>query len=88
MLEHFGVTEATWRDGARTDPHFIASETPFYVGRGIAALAADPRAHEKTGQVFGSWDLARAYGVTDLDGSQPDWATYYAGVLARRAQDV
>lgn len=42
MLDHFGVNEANWQAGARQDPHFIASETPSYIGRAVAALAADP----------------------------------------------
>src|SRR6185369_10285832 len=42
MLDHFGVTEANWRDVTKKVPEFIASETPLFVGRGIAALAADP----------------------------------------------
>jgi NAD(P)-dependent dehydrogenase (short-subunit alcohol dehydrogenase family) len=72
MLEHFGVTEANWRDGAKKDPNFIASETPFFVGRAIAALAADPNVLEKSGGLYSSWGLAKQYGFTDIDGSQPD----------------
>ena len=77
MLEHFGVTEANWQDGARKDPHFIASETPYYVGRAVAALAADPRVLEKSGVAFSSWGLAKEYGFRDIDGRQPDWGSYY-----------
>jgi NAD(P)-dependent dehydrogenase (short-subunit alcohol dehydrogenase family) len=73
MLEHFGVTKETWRDGAKKDPNFIASESPLYVGRGIAALAADPNVKAKSGKVFASWTLAAEYGFTDADGSRPDW---------------
>ncbi|WP_341841392.1 SDR family oxidoreductase [Chitinophaga caseinilytica] len=47
MLEHFGVTESNWKDGTRVDPNFIASETPWFVGRAVAALAADPAVFEK-----------------------------------------
>jgi NAD(P)-dependent dehydrogenase (short-subunit alcohol dehydrogenase family) len=72
MLEHFGVTEANWRDGAKKDPNFIASESPFFVGRAIAALAADPGVQKKSGGVYSSWGLAKEYGFTDVDGSQPD----------------
>ena len=72
MLEHFGVTEANWRDGAKTDPNFIASESPSFVGRAIAALAADPEVQKKSGGLFSSWGLAKEYGFTDVDGSQPD----------------
>ena len=44
MLENYGVTEANWRDGAAVNPHFAAiSESPRFVGRAVAALAADPR---------------------------------------------
>ncbi len=39
MLDHYGVTEANWQEGAKKEPNFIASETPFYVGRAVAALA-------------------------------------------------
>ena len=78
MLEHFGVTEANWRDGAKRDPHFIASETPFYVGRAVAALAADPNVLQKSGKTFSSWGLAKEYGFTDIDGSRPDWGQYFA----------
>jgi NAD(P)-dependent dehydrogenase (short-subunit alcohol dehydrogenase family) len=77
MLEHFGVAEANWQDGAKRDPHFIASETPFYVGRAIAALAADPKVAQKSGQVFSSWNLASEYGFTDIDGRQPNWGSYF-----------
>jgi NAD(P)-dependent dehydrogenase (short-subunit alcohol dehydrogenase family) len=77
MLERFGVTEANWRDGAKTDPNFIASETPYYVGRAIASLAADPKIKDKSGRVFSSWGLAREYGFRDVDGSQPDWGAHF-----------
>lgn len=77
MLEHFGVTEANWRDAAQQDTHFIASETPFYVGRAVAALAADPEIMRKSGGLFSSWGLAAEYGFTDIDGSRPDWGKYY-----------
>ena len=43
MLEHFGVTEENWQEGAKKDPHFIHSETPFYVGRAVAALGRSLR---------------------------------------------
>ncbi|MCP3163750.1 SDR family oxidoreductase [Myxococcus qinghaiensis] len=77
MLENFGVTEATWRDGAKVEPDFIASESPAYVGRAVAALAADPNVATKAGAVHSSWALAREYGFTDLDGSQPHWADHF-----------
>lgn len=82
MLEHFGVTEANWQEGAKKDPHFIASETPFYVGRAVAALAADPNVANKAGHAFSSWDLAVEYGFTDVDGRQPHWGNYFAEHVA------
>ncbi len=82
ILEYFGVTEANWQDGAKKDPHFIASETPFYVGRAVAALAADPNVASKAGQAFSSWNLAVEYGFTDVDGRQPHWGNYFAEHVA------
>ena len=77
MLDHFGVTEENWRDAIQQDKHFAESETPFYVGRAIAALAADPNVAEKAGQVLASWNLAKEYGFEDVDGRQPDWGAYF-----------
>jgi NAD(P)-dependent dehydrogenase (short-subunit alcohol dehydrogenase family) len=77
MLEHFGVTEETWRDGAKKDPYFISSETPFYVGRAVAALAADPKVLEKAGKAFSSWSLMEEYGFKDVNGEQPNWGKYF-----------
>jgi NAD(P)-dependent dehydrogenase (short-subunit alcohol dehydrogenase family) len=73
MLEHFGVTEANWRDGGKTDKNFLESESPLFIGRAIAALAADANALEHTGQLTSSWELGRAYQLTDYDGRRPDW---------------
>ena len=78
MLEHFGVAEENWRDGIAKDPDFAASETPFFVGRAIAALAADPELLAKSGRVYSSWDLAREYEFDDVDGRRPDWGTHFA----------
>jgi NAD(P)-dependent dehydrogenase (short-subunit alcohol dehydrogenase family) len=79
MLDNYGVTEATWRDAA--NPHFVAiSETPRFVGRAIAALAADPEVQRRNGGSFSSGGLAREYGFTDLDGSQPDCWRYMVEV--------
>jgi len=83
MLEHFGVTEANWRDGAKVSPDFICSESPFFVGRAVAALAADPNVATRAGRVFSSWDLAREYGFTDVDGAQPHWAEHYTRAYGR-----
>jgi NAD(P)-dependent dehydrogenase (short-subunit alcohol dehydrogenase family) len=78
MLDVFGVTEATWRDGVRRDPHFAASETPHFVGRAVAALAADPDVAARAGLVHTSWDLAEDYGLTDVDGRRPHWGRHIA----------
>jgi len=72
MLDHFGVTEATWRDATAREPHFCISETPIYVGRAVAALAADPDVARWNGQSLSSGQLAQMYGFTDLDETQPD----------------
>jgi NAD(P)-dependent dehydrogenase (short-subunit alcohol dehydrogenase family) len=81
MLERYGVTEANWRDGAATNPHFAAiSESPRFVGRAVAALAADPDVHRHNGGSFSSGGLAREYGFTDVDGSQPDCWRYLVEV--------
>lgn len=77
MLDLFGVTEANWRDGVLRDPHFIASETPAYIGRAVAALAADPDVGRWAGQALSTWGLAPVYGFTDADGTQPNWGAYF-----------
>jgi NAD(P)-dependent dehydrogenase (short-subunit alcohol dehydrogenase family) len=81
MLEHFGVTEDNWRDGTAKDPHFCITETPHYVARAAVALAADPDKARFNGQSFASWDLGPAYGVTDLDGTQPHFRRYHREVM-------
>lgn len=77
MLEAFGVSEENWQEGTRVQPDFIASETPRFVGRCIAALAADPAVKRKAGRAWASWTLAREYGVVDQDGRVPDWGAYF-----------
>lgn len=89
VLEHFGVSEANWKDAREKEPpgrkktvqhdataDFMVSESPRYVGRAVVALAADPQVKKKSGRVFSSWALAREYGFTDLDGTQPHWGDY------------
>jgi NAD(P)-dependent dehydrogenase (short-subunit alcohol dehydrogenase family) len=78
MLDNFGVTEANWRDAAQKVPHFLGSETPFFVGRAVAALAADPAVGAKSGRVFSSWGLSDEYGFTDIDGARPHWGRFAA----------
>jgi NAD(P)-dependent dehydrogenase (short-subunit alcohol dehydrogenase family) len=81
MLENYGVTEENWQDGVAVNPHFAAiSESPLYVGRAVAALAADPDLHRLNGGSFSSGGLAREYGFTDVDGSQPDAWRYMVEV--------
>jgi NAD(P)-dependent dehydrogenase (short-subunit alcohol dehydrogenase family) len=88
ILEGFGVTEANWRDGIKSDPLFAESETPFYVGRAVAALAADPKVSEKSGAAFFAADLASEYGFTDVDGRTPHFwrgIDQHLATLARSA---
>ncbi len=76
MLAHFGVTENNWRDAVQKDPHFLQSETPFFLGRGLAALAADSDIMTKSGRSFTSWGLSEDYDITDVDGTRPHWGRY------------
>lgn len=81
MLEHYGVTEDNWRDGAAVEPHFIMSETPRFTGRAVAALAADPERHRFNGQSLSSGGLAKIYEFDDLDGSRPDIWRYMTEIM-------
>jgi NAD(P)-dependent dehydrogenase (short-subunit alcohol dehydrogenase family) len=76
MLDNYRVSEANWRDATKISPHFIISESPRFVGRAIAALAADPDRARWNGQSLSSGGLAKVYGFTDVDGSQPDCWRY------------
>jgi NAD(P)-dependent dehydrogenase (short-subunit alcohol dehydrogenase family) len=80
MLEAFGVTEATWRDALELQPHFAISESPRFVGRAVAALAADPDRGRHNGQSLSSGGVAKLYGFTDVDGSRPDCWRYMVEV--------
>ncbi|MEN3615589.1 SDR family oxidoreductase [Plantactinospora sp. ZYX-F-223] len=80
MLDLFGVTEANWREAVVKEPHFVISESPTYVGRGVAALAADPDRARWSGTSVSSGQLARVYGFTDVDGSRPDAWRYIVEV--------
>ncbi len=73
VLDALGVREENWREGIARDPNFQYSETPFYVGRAVAALAADPDVMRHSGKALLSGRLAREYGFTDMDGTQPVW---------------
>jgi len=80
MLTNYGVTEENWRDATAISPHFAISETPRFVGRAVAALAADPKRARFSGQSLSSGELAKVYGFTDLDGSRPDCWRYMVEV--------
>jgi NAD(P)-dependent dehydrogenase (short-subunit alcohol dehydrogenase family) len=80
MLEHYGVREENWREGAKVEPHFVISETPRFTGRAVAALAADPDRARWNGRSLSSGGLAQIYGFTDLDGTRPDCWRYLAEV--------
>ena len=80
MLDAYGVTEQNWRDATKSSPHFAISETPAFVGRAVAALAQDPDVSRWSGQSLSSGQLAKIYGFTDLDGSQPDAWRYLVEV--------
>ena len=83
MLDAYGVSESNWHDATAKQPHFVITETPRYVGRAVAALAADPELPRWNGQSLSSGQLAKVYGFTDLDGSQPDAWRY-----VREVQDA
>lgn len=80
MLDAFEVREENWRDALGKQPHFVISETPRFVGRAVAALAADPDRARWNGQSLSSGGLAQVYGFTDLDGSRPDAWRYLVEV--------
>lgn len=67
VLAGHRTDEAHWQEV----PGLARTESPRYLGRAAAALAADPRVIERSGGVFTVAELARAYGFTDVDGRQP-----------------
>ncbi|MGW9116173.1 SDR family oxidoreductase [Streptomyces sp. NPDC055663] len=82
MLAHFGVSEDNWRDAIAQEPGFAVAESPHYLARAVAALAADPdRAALWNGKSASSAELARTYGVRDVDGSRPDAWAYFEAVV-------
>jgi NAD(P)-dependent dehydrogenase (short-subunit alcohol dehydrogenase family) len=81
MLEHHGVSESNWRDATEHTPHFCISETPRFLGRAVAALAADPELSRWSGQSLSSGQLAQVYGFTDVDGTRPDCWRYMTEVV-------
>lgn len=83
VLATMGTTEENWREIARTSKEaqqwgFAGSETPCFVGRAIAALAADPQVMRKSGSILSSWALSEEYGFTDVNGERPHWGSYFA----------
>jgi NAD(P)-dependent dehydrogenase (short-subunit alcohol dehydrogenase family) len=80
MLDAYGVTEENWLDATEVSPHFAISETPRFVGRAVAALAADPDRARWNGRSLSSGQLAKVYGFTDVDGSRPDAWPYVVEV--------
>jgi NAD(P)-dependent dehydrogenase (short-subunit alcohol dehydrogenase family) len=80
MLDAYKVKESNWRDATRAQPHFAITESPTYVGRAVAALAADPSVARWNGQSLSSGQLAKVYGFTDADGSRPDAWRYLVEV--------
>lgn len=80
VLDHFGVTEETWRDAVARDEHFAQSETPRFVGRVVAALAADPAVLRFSGRTLHSGLLAEEYGIDDVDGRRPNWIRYFSTI--------
>jgi NAD(P)-dependent dehydrogenase (short-subunit alcohol dehydrogenase family) len=80
MLEAYGVTESNWLEATKVSPHFAISESPAFVGRAVAALARDPDRARWNGASLSSGQLAKVYGFTDLDGSQPDAWRYIVEV--------
>ncbi|QIP15032.1 SDR family oxidoreductase [Spirosoma aureum] len=80
MLDIFGVSEANWQDALHKEPHFVISETPYFVGRAVVALATDPDRNRWNGLSTSSGQLAKEYDFTDVDGSQPDAWRYVVEV--------
>jgi NAD(P)-dependent dehydrogenase (short-subunit alcohol dehydrogenase family) len=83
MLDIYGVSEENWRDATERTPHFCISESPRYVGRAVAALAADPERARWSGESLSSGQLAQVYGFTDTDGTRPDCWRYMTEVVER-----
>ena len=81
MLDNFGVSESNWRDAIQKNKDFAVSETPYFIGRAVVALMRDSHVSARAGKVLATWNLAREYGFTDVDGTQPHWGEYARQVL-------
>ena len=86
MLDHFGVTKEGWQDAVAQDPNFAESETPHFVGRALAHLAADPHRHRFNAHALASWTLMNEYGFADIDGRRPHWGRWMARPDAEKLQ--
>jgi NAD(P)-dependent dehydrogenase (short-subunit alcohol dehydrogenase family) len=86
MLDHFGVTEANWRDAVAKDPYFAESETPYFIGRAVVALASDPHIGAKHGQALATWNLAEEYDFDDADGRRPHWRRFFEAMQAQASR--
>ena len=86
MLDHFGVTKEGWQDAVAQDPNFAESETPHFVGRALAHLAADPHRYRFNAHALASWTLMDEYGFTDIDGRRPHWERWMARSDAEKLQ--
>jgi NAD(P)-dependent dehydrogenase (short-subunit alcohol dehydrogenase family) len=68
VLAGHKTDEAHWHER----PELARTESPRYLGRAVAALAADADVRRRSGEVLRVADLAREYGFTDIDGRQPE----------------
>ena len=83
VLERLKATEENWREVAEKSSKacgygLAGSESPYFVGRAVAALAADPKVLSKSGGLYSSWGLAEEYGFDDLDGTRPHWWRFFS----------
>jgi len=88
VLEILGVTEENWRDGITRDRYFAISETPYYIGRAVVALASDPDVARWSGRALSAGQLAREYGFTDVDVSRPDASRFFEEVYYGDKKDA
>ena len=84
ILDGYGVNEETWRDALATPQAAVmgwgGSESTCFVGRAVAALAADRDVARRNGTICTARALAAEYGFTDLGGDSPDFAVLDAAV--------
>ena len=83
VLDHFGVSADGWRAAIVQDPSFAGSETPRYLGRAVAALAADPEVPAWSGTTMSTWTLKDRYRLVDIDGQRPDWGAFFEQMKRR-----